>query len=193
MKVLAFIASLVFVSSALAYTVEGVDHPETIAMEGNTLRLVGVGIRQATVFKVNVYTLGAYTQNPTCNMSSLITSNEPKMLRLHFLRHVSGEKMKENMEKSFAKHTPSDASEDLKKRIEQFIEQFGIDAPKGADVEVRYVPQRGTTIIINGKQMGAPIPGHDFIKILWSIYLSEGTCCPSAREGIIKSCGEINK
>jgi len=187
------VASIVLASFAYGYTVEGVDHPSSVTMEGTTLRLIGVGIRQATIFKVNVYTLGAYTLNPTCNTASLITSDEPKMLRLHFLRHVEGKKMRENMEKSFAKHTPKDASEDLKKRIREFIDQFGIDAPKGADVEVRYVPQKGTTVIINGKQMGAPIPGHDFIKILWSIYLSEGTCCPSAREGIIRSCAEINK
>lgn len=174
--------------AAKGYLLKGVEYPETINLAGRTLRLVGVGLRQATIFKVDVYTLGAYVENRTCDLKKVVQSDEVKLLRLHFVRDVSAKTMRENMQKSFEKRTPPDASEELRRRIRAFIEIFDAKLEEGTEVELLYVPGQGTTVLVNGKKRGSTVPGHDFIQILWDIYFNENTCCPSLRKGVLESC-----
>lgn len=171
-----------------AYTFEGVDFAPTITLAGRTLRLVGVGMREVTVFNVDVYSMGAYVENRTCDPARLVESDEAKVLRLHFVRDVSADKMRENMKKTFERRIPPDASEDLRRRIRDFVELFGVEAKEGLEVEVRYLPGQGTSVYVDGRQRGRTVPGHDFIRVLWDIYFHTDTCCPSLREGILKSC-----
>jgi len=183
---------LVLVSRvAIGYPIEGVEYAPTTTLGGRTLRLLGVGMREVTVFKVDVYTLGAYVEHRTCDLARVVPADETRMLRLHFVRDVGADKMRANMKKSFEGHTPADASDDLKRRIHDFVEMFGIDAKEGTEVEVRYEPASGTSVFVNGRQRGGTIPGHDFNRILWDIYFGQDTCCPSLREGVLRSCRDI--
>ncbi len=59
------------------------------------------------------------------------------------------------------------------------------------DVEVRYLPGEGTSVLVDGRQRGPTVPGHDFIRLLWDIYFHPDTCCPSLRQGILESCREM--
>lgn len=190
-RMLAVVAIGLLAGPALAYTFEGVEYAPTLQVGGRTLKLVGVGMREVTVFHVDVYVLAAYVENRTCDPSRLVESDEVKVLRMRFVRDVGADKMRENMEKSFRKRTPPDAPADLKTRIRDFVGLFGIEAKEGMDVEVRYLPGQGTTVLVEGRQRGATVPGHDFIRVLWDIYFNPDTCCPSLRQGVLKSCREM--
>lgn len=190
-RVVVVVGALLLAGTASAYTFEGVEYAPTLQVGGRTLKLVGVGMREVTVFHVDVYSLGAYVENRTCDPARLVESDEAKVLRLHFVRDVGADKMRENMEKSFRARTPPDAPDDLKRRIRDFVGLFGIEAKDGMDVEVRYLPGEGTRVLVEGRQRGATVPGHDFIRVLWDIYFNQDTCCPSLRQGVLKSCREM--
>lgn len=190
-RVLAVVAIVLIAGRGQAYTFKGVEFPPTLQVGGRTVKLVGVGMREVTVFHVDVYVLGAYVEHRTCDPARLVESDEVKVLRLRFVRDVGADKMRENMAKSFRKRTPPDAPDDLKRRIRDFVGLFGIEAKAGMDVEVRYLPGQGTTVLVNGRQRGETVAGHDFIRVLWDIYFNPDTCCPSLRQGVLKSCREM--
>ncbi|NOZ02923.1 MAG: hypothetical protein GXP54_13700 [Deltaproteobacteria bacterium] len=179
---------VLFPALATALTVEGTTYPPTVKLEGHLLRLVGAGLREKTIFKVDVYTMAVYAENRTCDHLKLINADEAKMIRMDFVRHVSGKKMMATMKDNFAKRTPGDASADLKGRIRGFLGRFKHDVKDGTSVRITYLPDKGTTVYIDDKQVGEATQGHDFQKVLWAIWFSRDTCCPNLIEDISETC-----
>ena len=172
----------------LALTVSGNDYPPTATADGKTLHLVGAGVREKTVFDVDVYTMGVYTETKTCEHEKLVATDEAKRLRLDFVRDVPADKMKAALRESFGKKTPKTAPATLKGQIDGFLELFQKELVDGTSVVVTYVPGKGTTVTVDGKKRGAVIPGQEFQKVLWAIYFEKEICCPNLLKGIDKTC-----
>jgi len=66
----------------------GVSVPDQSQVESSTLVLNGLGLRQATILKVNVYVAALYTAKATSDPNAILGSNTPKQLVLHFVRDV---------------------------------------------------------------------------------------------------------
>jgi Chalcone isomerase-like len=187
----AFIALFLFVSqTALALEIEGTRYAPQVEVAGKTLHLVGGGIREATFLQIDVYTGAFYAEHAGCDFQRMVTADEVKMLRMDFVRDVPGKKMASNMRDNFKKQSPRGASGDLRVRIESFLKVFTNNVKEGDAIEVRYVPGKGTAVRINGKAVGAPVQGHDFMKVLWRIWFSKDTCCPHLYEALKDSCGK---
>ena len=73
---------------------QGVTFPEQAQVNGSTLTLNGLGLRQATFLKVNVYVAALYVANVSSDAQALLGSNTPKELLLHFLHNVSDDELK---------------------------------------------------------------------------------------------------
>ena len=151
---------------------------------------MGAGVREKTVFKVDIYTMAVYVENRSCNHLKLVHSDQTKMIRMDFVRDIPGDKMMANMRGNFEKRTPKDASPALKKKIGDFLALFKDDVPDKTSVRVIYVPGKGTSIYYGGKQRGPTIEGHPFSKILWDIWFNRDTCCPNLIEDIRDTCRE---
>src|SRR4029434_5379113 len=80
---------------------QGVNFPEQMQLDGSTLRLNGLGLRQATFLKVNVYVAALYVANVSSEAQALLGSNTPKELILHFLHHVSDDELTKAWEEGF--------------------------------------------------------------------------------------------
>jgi hypothetical protein len=173
---------------ASAVTVEGNRYPNTIRHADKPLSLVGVGVREVTFMNLDVYTMGVYAETRTCSHSRLVANNEVKMLRMDFLRNVPGEKMRSGMQKTFDQRTSKNASSKLRSKIRMFVNQFGAEITEKTTAKLVYVPGQGTSTLINGKALGPAIPGHEFQKVLWSIWFHPETCCSNLIEGIDAMC-----
>lgn len=179
-------------STGWAFTYEDVPYEDTITVDGKTLKLVGVGLREVTIFRVDVYTAGFYAEHPTCNLDELINKEQTRVIRLHFLRDVSASKMRSKLSASFKKHTPKDATPDLRAKVKKFVATFGIEAKEGNDVVIRYIPGKGTTLFIDGKQRGGTFSGFELNRIIWHIYLAPNTCCSRLRSSFLKTCKRLH-
>jgi len=173
---------------AATVTVEGKDYPDTVTVEGKTLKRVGAGLREKWMF--NVYTMGVYTESGSCDTSAIVGKDEVKYFRLDMLRNVSGEKMGSTIGGSFRDHMPAGASDALKQESETFQGYFKDECTKGSILEFTYVPGTGTLLKQNGKALGAPIPGADFMRVLWDIYFGGNTCCKDLKKQILSGCGQ---
>jgi Chalcone isomerase-like len=96
---LAFSLSLVAGSTALAKEVAGVTVPDSITVEGKTLRLNGAGIRKKAIFKVYVGVL--YVENPSKDAAAVTSSDQVKRMQLSVLRSLSSQQVNEAIEEGF--------------------------------------------------------------------------------------------
>src|SRR5215470_94991 len=105
-NLLAMLISVIAVCSVdVAYGKEckGVNFPEQAQVDGNNLTLNGLGLRQATMLKVNVYVAALYVTNPSNDANAILGSNTPKELILQFLRNVSASDLNKVWEEGFDK------------------------------------------------------------------------------------------
>ena len=176
--------TLLVASGASALTVEGKSYAPTTTIEGQTLKLVGAGLRQK--WFVDVYVLAAYSASGAVDPATLVDADEPKYLRIDMLRNVSAEKMASTIGGSFEEHMPKNPSPELKAQRAAFQNYFKDECTKGSVLEFIYVPGTGTILKQNGKQLGAPLAGKSFARVLWDIYFGTDTCCESLKKGVLK-------
>jgi len=182
----ALTALLLSAAPVSALTVEGQSFDPAVTMDGQSLKLVGAGLREK--WFMNVYAMGAYSASGACDAGALVRAEEPKMLRIKMLRDVSGAKMAATIGEAFDEHMPKDASAALKASRAKFQGYFTDECTKGTTIEFFYEPGQGTSYRHNGKNMGA-IPGADFARVLWDIYFGGNSCCGGLKAGILK-CGK---
>ena len=113
-------------------TVKGKTYPATLTIEGQSLKLVGAGVRKKWGF--SVYAMGAYTESGACNAAQVIDTDEVKYLKIDFLRDVTAEKFRATIDESFEKHQPAGASEDLKNQRATFVASLTEDLAENSSI-----------------------------------------------------------
>src|SRR6185436_2658226 len=88
MTAVALLLVLVVVAPAGARTLAGVEFPDTVDVDGTTLRLNGMGLRQATALRIKAYVGGLYLKEPSSDPTVVIDSRQPKRVTMHFLRDI---------------------------------------------------------------------------------------------------------
>jgi len=159
--------ALLLSAPAFAKEVAGFDFPETVNAGGHTVKLHGTAIRTKWMFKV--YAIAAYNVSGSKEAHHIIYANETKMLWLHFLRGIAGEKMRDTIAESFEKNLTDESSEELKSQVEKFKAAIPENIPKGVDAGFTYIPGRGTSCRFGGREV-INIPGQAFMKLLWKVY-----------------------
>lgn len=169
-----------------AVSVEGKSYPALVTVEGQTLKLIGAGLREKWL--VDVYLMAAYSAGGSCAPADIIGRDEPRYLRLDMLRDVSAEKMAGTISDSFEEHMPKNASDELRRQRKAFQGYFKDECSKGTVLEFIYLPGTGTLMKQNGKLLGPALEGFDFARVLWDIYFGRDTCCKDLKTDILKTC-----
>lgn len=136
--------------AAQAATVAGVKLEDRITVSNHNLVLNGAGLRKK--FIVKVYVGGLYLQAKQNNAATVIATDAPRRMVMHFLYSVSKAQMAEAWTEGLENNTPK-ASPEVKtafKTLESWME----DVPKGNRIILTYVPGTGTTVEVNGKTKG---------------------------------------
>ena len=108
---------------------QGVHFPEQVQIDGSTLRLNGLGLRQATILKVNVYVAALYVANVSSDPQALLGSHTPKELILHFVHNVSDNDLAKAWEEGF-EHNAKAQLAALQERIER-LKGWMVDMKSG--------------------------------------------------------------
>ena len=78
---------------AQARTLAGVDLPDTVVVDGATLRLNGMGLRAATALRVKAYVGGLYLEQPSSDAATVIDSHQRKRVTMKFLRDIDRQRL----------------------------------------------------------------------------------------------------
>jgi hypothetical protein len=137
-------------------------------VHGQNLVLNGLGVREATVFHVDVYVAGLYLPQRSSDPSQILRSDEPKLVQLAFVHDVKRDQMTKAWQEGFQKNDGARISA-LQSRIDQ-LNGYMTDMKKGDTLGFAYIPGQGVEVRA-GRVPKGTIPGDDFAQALFSIWL----------------------
>jgi hypothetical protein len=163
---LAMVMQYLVATSVIAANFEGVEFPETITVQNETLVLNGLGPRFATMAKIRVYVAGLYVPVKTSDADALIKSQGSKQLLMKFQRDVSAEQSRDAWEKGLEK--ASKAYPKISDRIPKLMAAMN-DMKKGEEMIYSFSGDQ-VEILVRGESK-AVIQGRDFIEALFTVWL----------------------
>jgi Chalcone isomerase-like len=189
LRAAALIAALATLAAAPVYGKEckGVNFADQTQAGGTTLVLNGLGLRQATIMKVNVYVAALYVAQKSADANAILASNTPKELILQFLRDVGGADLSKGWQEGFDNNA-KDQLPALKERIEK-LKGLMADMKSGQRLTFVAKPSAGVEVNVNGTVKGT-IEGDDFSKAFLSIWLGATPPNPGLKAGLLGgACG----
>lgn len=160
-----FVMALGLASPALARECEGVELPNAVTVEGTRLVLNGMGVREATVFNVNVYVAGLYLENRSRDGNAIAAAEEKKRLVLRFVYEVDGADIREAFQEGFRQAGGGDQA-----AIRRLTGWMPNSVGEGDTFTFTYVPGTGLQVMINRRVRGT-IEGADFARAFFGIWL----------------------
>lgn len=176
-------AALLAPGAAAAKNVEGVEFAESAQAAGAAVKLVGVGVR--VKWMMNVYVLGVYSASGKKSSASLTGADEAKLLSLHMLRGVSGEKMRSAIDEGMQENNSEAELARLRPDIDRLKAALPNDFGKGMVVQFVYVPGRGTVVKV-GSAEKATIAGKPFMTAFWSIWFGRSPADKGLRNSVLE-------
>ncbi|HYE70054.1 MAG TPA: chalcone isomerase family protein [Aquabacterium sp.] len=170
---------------AQATEVGGVKYDNTARVAGETLQLNGAGIRYKAVFKV--YTAGLYLNQKAGTPEAVIANTGPKRIHVVMLRDIDANELGKLFTRGMQDNSPRD---EFAKSIPGTIRMGEIFAAKkklsnGESFSVEYVPNTGTSVLVNGKVMGEPIKEPEFFTGLLRIWLGKSPADANLKEALL--------
>ena len=172
---------------ARAQTTEvgGVKYDNTARVAGETLQLNGAGIRYKAVFKV--YTAGLYLNQKAGTPETVIANPGPKRIHVVMLRDIDANELGKLFTRGMQDNSPRD---EFSKSIPGTIRMGEIFSAKkklsnGESFSVEYVPNAGTSVLVNGKVMGEPIKEPEFFTGLLRIWLGQKPADAALRDALL--------
>ena len=122
---LAVIASVSILTSAPNHAAEclGVTLPDSATIGSTDLALNGLGVRKATMFKVDVYVAGLYLPQKSTDAAAIVSANEAWRLELHFVHDADASDIRKAFNDGF-KSVAGDNLEALQPRIDTLNAQM---------------------------------------------------------------------
>jgi hypothetical protein len=161
---LATLSGLVAVATVHAATLAGVTLPDTVTVDGTTLVLNGLGLRQATVLRVKAYVGGLYLQERTSDAATVIDAHQVKRVAMKFLRDID----RNRLASGWGDELRNVASGSAADRITQFTSLIP-DVKRGDTLSITWRPGTGIDVALNGKARGT-VPGDDFARALFTVW-----------------------
>jgi hypothetical protein len=166
---------------------KGVNFPDQAQVDGTNLTLNGLGLRQATAFKVNVYVAALYVAKTSSDPTALLGANTPAELILQFVRNVGADDLRKGWSEGFEKNSSAQLPA-LKERIAT-LNGWMTDVKTGDKLTFIRKPGVGLDVNVNGAAKGT-IKGDDFAKAFLAIWLGADPPNPEIKAGMLGgACG----
>jgi hypothetical protein len=156
------------VGVAHAKECKGVSFPEEMQSDGGALKLNGLGLRQATILRVNVYVAALYVAQASKDADAILGAKAPWELVLHFVRDVGRSDLNKAWDEGFENNAKGELPA-LKERIETF-KGLMADMKVGERIVMSHKPGAGVRVAVKGAAKGT-IAGDDFARALLAIWL----------------------
>ncbi len=166
--------SLVAVAaSAQSVSVEGVGFEPTATVGGQPLVLNGAGLRTRVFFKV--YAAGLYVPQKSGDAAVLLAQSGPRRVAIGMLRDVDAGTFTDALLEGLKNNHTDEQLAGFKAQIDQLQAAFKSvgEAKKGDRIQLDWVPDVGTRVIVNGQPRGEAIAGAPFFTALLRIWLGD--------------------
>lgn len=176
---LALFVGLLVAQRAAAGECAGVTLEDTALVGGHPLVLNGMGLREATIFNVDVYVAGLYLPAPTRDPAVVVDDDVPKRLVMRFVREVGRADMDDAIRRSFAS-----AAIRYGDTISRLSGMFPEKMREGDRVVFDYVRDAGMQVGFNGAERGT-IRDHGFSAVFFGIFVGRNPPNEGLKRGLL--------
>lgn len=169
-----------------ARTVGDIQVAEEVQIDASSpvLNLNGASMRR-TYMIVQTYVGGLYLETPSKNGDDIIESDEYKRMMFHvLLKRVTARKVARALKEALVVNITDEQNDRLEPSINQFLDMFDGKLHKDDEVNIDYIPGKGTRVTIAGKEKGI-IPGKEFSDALLSVWVGKQPVSDSFKEDIL--------
>jgi Trk K+ transport system NAD-binding subunit len=166
------VLALCLPAAAAARECAGVRFADSVQVAGTTLRLNGLGLREATVFDVDVFVAALYVQHASSDAATLLRRDEPTRVVLHFVRDTGAATIAEEMDAAYRANSPS-VSVAKKRRL-----------LVGQSIVFTYLPASGLEVRVAGKPKGT-IEGAEFASATLGVLIGKQVADDELRAGLL--------
>lgn len=172
-KLLLAVALFAFTAASAAVDIQGISFPDKTRLGDNDVVLNGAGLR-AKLF-IKVYAAGLYVGEKKRNAEEVLAQKGAKRMHIVTLRDLTAPQFADALIEGLHKNLPEAEIAPMQARIDQFKANILAlkEAPKGAVIDIDWIPNSGTRLGFNGEKRGDDIPGEDFYRALLRIWLGE--------------------
>jgi len=142
--------------------------PESFTHEGALLKKVGQQSYRA-MWVVQLFEAALYADSPTEH--SPIPGDFPFALTLRYHRSFTAEQLIQSGARILSEQHPPELQQRFAQSV-QHINRYYRDVDEGDAYTLAYVPDHGTTLMLNGKAL-VTLPGEDFAHYYFSIWLGD--------------------
>ena len=175
--------------AAQAVEVGGLKFDDTVKVAGKELKLNGAGVRVRIVVKV--YALALYLPEKKTTTAGVLESVGPRRFTLGLLREVTGDELGQAFMAGITANTDKAERSKFVNQLAQFGDAFVSipQAKKGDIITVDWVPDTGTVMALNGKQIGEPLKDIGFYNAVLKIWLGDKPVDSSLKPEILGAKG----
>lgn len=183
-RILTLISAAMLSVSTYAVEVGGVNLPESLSVQEQSLALNGAGVRSK--FFMDIYAAGLYLTESSKEATSIIAQDKPMALRLHITSGLlSAEKMETATREGFEKSTGGNTAP-IQATIDAFIETFKDGIVENDVFDFVYAPETGVNVFKNG-ELKNNVKGLEFKQALFGIWLAEEAVQEDLKSGLLGS------
>ena len=173
-----FVVSLSFGQTKVA----GVELPNTYILNGEELKLNGVGVREK--FWMDMYAGGLYVSQKPKSAAQITEADAPMLIRLHIVSGlISSSKMSTAVEDGFENSTQGNSSA-YRSKIDKFKSFFSEDISKNDIFDIGYSPSEGVIVFKNKHKLGS-IEGLEFKSVLYGIWFGDNSADKKLKKGML--------
>lgn len=177
-----FIIGFLFISSAFALELEGVNIPQTLKCAEVETALSGYGLRTATWLRIKVYVLAVYAPKKITKDDGANPTARPLCFELTYLKDFDNDDVDKAWDYQF-KESSQHSYAGLKDDIMNVKKYFG--PIKGERKESFVLTEDKTFLYENGALKGE-IAGKDFQRSFLSMWFGTNPPSPELKESLLK-------
>jgi hypothetical protein len=163
------IAVLLLSGAAGAAELADVTLPDRVTVGETELQLNGLGLREASMLKVDVYVAGLYLEETSSDPSTILASDQIKRIHMDFVyKKVATKKITKAWIDGIEANVPDEADA-LAASLDQ-LNAWMEEMVKGDTMTFTSIPGKGLEVVVKEQRKGL-IEDPAFAKAFWSIFL----------------------
>lgn len=181
-----YIISALLLSSFLpSYTqcadVKGIQMADTHTVAGKILTLNGMGVRQYSMFKVNIYVAGLYLEVKSSDEKAILSSPQVKQVRMAFMRDAGALDAREGWLQYL-----KDNADGIWPEISPVADKYLALLPdvKTGEVMIHDFTPGKVTVSVGDKKLGE-VQGEAFSKVLLSTWIGKKPSTEDLKRGLL--------
>lgn len=180
-RILSGLCLLWLVAPASAGELAGVSMPDSVTVEGKTLALNGMGLREK--LWIDVYVGGLYLEQKSADAEEIMDSEQIKHLHMQFLHKKVGTKKLTGAWSDGLKANARDQLDQLQDGLGQ-LNSWMEEMVKGDEMAFTSIPGQGLLVEVKGEKKGV-IDDEQFSMAFWSIFLGEKPPTDKLKQGLL--------